>query len=80
MVKSGDWINKAASAAIPPYVRKQWPTEWDLARDSSKTSNSGIMPSFFPHPELQAVDPKQEFHCIHEYLLLPLEPQSQRHQ
>lgn len=68
MVKSGDWINPGSVGGDSTECMKE------LARrigPNLKDIEIWNYAQFFPHPEFQAVDPKQEYHCIHEYFFFP---------
>lgn len=68
MVKSGDWIQPGSVGGDSTECMKE------LARrigPNLKDIEIWNYAMFFPHPEFQAADPKQEFHCFHEYFFFP---------
>lgn len=68
MVKSGDWIVPGSVGGDSTECMKE------LAKrigPNLKDIELWNYAEFFPHPEFQAVDPKQEFHCFHEFFFFP---------
>jgi acyl-CoA hydrolase len=68
MVKSGDWIQPGSVGGDSTECMKE------LARrigPNLKDIEIWNYAMFFPHPEFQAADPEQEFHCFHEYFFFP---------
>ena len=68
MVKSGDWIVPGSVGGDSTECMKE------LAKrlgPNLKDIELWNYAEFFPHPEFQAVDPKQEYHCIHEFFFFP---------
>jgi acyl-CoA hydrolase len=68
MVKSGDWIQPGSVGGDSTECMKEL-----AKRIGPKLKDIELWQyaSFFPHPEFQAADPMQEFHCIHEYFFFP---------
>jgi len=68
MVKSGDWIQPGSvggdsTVCMKELARRIGPNLRDI-----ELWNYAM---FFPHPEFQQVDPRQEYHAFHEYFFFP---------
>ena len=71
MVKSGDWINNGSvggdSTVCTEAVARRLGNGAGRLRDIEFWFYAG----FYPHPELQQIDPHQEYHCVHEHFFFP---------
>lgn len=68
MVKSGDWINPGSVGGDSTECMKELAKRIGPNLKDIEIWNYAM---FFPHPEFQAVDPKQEYHCFHEFFFFP---------
>ena len=68
MVKSGNWIQPGSVGGDSTECMKE------LAKrvgPNLKDIEIWNYANFFPHPEFQQVDPKQEYHAFHEFFFFP---------
>ena len=71
MVKSGEWIQPGSVGGDSTECMKELAKRLGPGPGQLKDIEIWNYASFFPHPEFQQVDPKQEYHCIHEYFFFP---------
>ncbi len=71
MVKSGEWIQPGSVGGDSTECMKELAKRLGPGPGQLKDIEIWNYASFFPHPEFQQVDPKQEYHCHHEYFFFP---------
>ena len=71
MVKSGDWIQPGSVGGDSTECMKELAKRIGPGPGQLKDIEIWNYANFFPHPEFQAADPKQEYHCFHEYFFFP---------
>jgi len=69
MVKSGDWIQPGSVGGDSTECMKELAKR--IGGKKLKDIEIWNYAMFFPHPEFQQVDPRQESHCFHEYFFFP---------
>ncbi|HQH74786.1 MAG TPA: hypothetical protein PK360_22105, partial [bacterium] len=68
MVKSGDWIQPGSVGGDSTVCMKELAKHLGRRLKDIEIWNYA---NFFPHPEFQQVDPKQEYHAFHEFFFFP---------
>ena len=68
MVKSGNWIQPGSVGGDSTECMKELAKRIGPKLKDIELWNYA---NFFPHPEFQAVDPMQQYHCFHEYFFFP---------
>jgi acyl-CoA hydrolase len=71
MVKSGDWIQPGSVGGDSTECMKELAKRLGPGSGQLKDIEIWNYAMFYPHPEFQLVDPKQEYHCVHEYFFFP---------
>ena len=71
MVKSGEWIQPGSVGGDSTECMKELAKRLGPGPGQLKDIEIWNYANFFPHPEFQQVDPKQEYHCFHEYFFFP---------
>jgi len=71
MVKSGEWIQPGSVGGDSTECMKELAKRIGPGPGQLKDIEIWNYANFFPHPEFQQVDPKQEYHCFHEYFFFP---------
>ncbi len=68
MVKSGDWIQPGSVGGDATVCMKELARRLGRSLRDIEIWNYA---NFYPHPEFQQVDPKQEYHVFHEFFFFP---------
>jgi len=71
MVKSGDWINNGAVGGDSTVCTEAVSARIGGGPGQLRDIEFWLHGQFYPHPELQQADPKQAYHCVHEYFFFP---------
>jgi acyl-CoA hydrolase len=71
MVKSGDWIQPGSTAGDSTECLAELAKRLGPGPGQLKDIELWNYANFFPQPQFQQVDPKQEYHCFHEYFFFP---------
>ncbi|HOT49222.1 MAG TPA: hypothetical protein PK311_08955, partial [Syntrophales bacterium] len=71
MVKSGDWIQPGSVGGDSTECMKELARRLGPGPGQVKDIEIWNYAMFYPHLEFQQVDPKQEYHCFHEYFFFP---------
>ncbi len=71
MVKSGNWIQPGSVGGDSTECMKELAKRIGPGPGQLKDIEIWNYANFFPHTEFQQVDPKQEYHCFHEYFFFP---------
>ena len=71
MVKSGDWINHGSVGGDSTVCTEAVAKRLGPGPGQLKDIEFWMYAMFYPHPELQQIDPMQEYHCIHEFFFFP---------
>ncbi len=71
MVKSGDWINHGSVGGDSTVCTEAVAKRLGPGPGQLKDIEFWLAAMFYPHPELQQIDPHQEYHAVHEYFFFP---------
>ena len=71
MVKPGDWINNGSVGGDSTVCTEAVARRLGGGPGELRDIEFWLYASFYPHPELQEVDPLQQYHCIHEFFFFP---------
>jgi acyl-CoA hydrolase len=71
MVKSGDWIQPGSVGGDSTECMKELAKRLGPGPGQVRDIEIWNYAMFYPHLEFQQVDPKQEYHCFHEYFFFP---------
>ena len=71
MVKSGDWINHGSVGGDSTVCTEAVAKRLGGGPNDLKDIEFWLYAMFYPHPELQEIDPMQEYHCVHEFFFFP---------
>ena len=71
MVKSGDWINNGSVGGDSTVCTEAVARRLGPGPGSLKDIEFWLYACFYPHPELQQIDPLQQYHCVHEFFFFP---------
>lgn len=71
MVKSGDWINHGSTGGDSTVCTEAVANRLGGGAGQLKDIEFWMHASAYPYPELQQIDPMQEYHCIHEFFFFP---------
>lgn len=71
MIKSGDWINHGSVGGDSTVCTEAVAKRLGPGPGQLKNIEFWMYAMFYPHPELQQIDPMQEHHCIHEFFFFP---------
>lgn len=71
MVKSGDWIQPGSVGGDSTECMKELARRLGPGPGQLRDIEIWNYAMFYPHPEYQQIDPRQEYHCFHEYFFFP---------
>ncbi|MGV8079994.1 MAG: acetyl-CoA hydrolase/transferase family protein [Syntrophales bacterium] len=71
LVKSGDWINHGSVGGDSTACTDAVARRLGGGLGQLKNIEFWMYAMFYPHVELQQIDPRQEFHTIHEFFFFP---------
>jgi acyl-CoA hydrolase len=71
MVQSGDWINHGSTGGDSTVCTEAVARRLGPGSGQLRNIEFWMYAMFYPHPELQQIDPNQEYHTIHEYFFFP---------
>ena len=71
MIKPGDWINMGSVGGDSTVLAYELAQRLGPGPGQLKDIEFWNYAMFYPHPEFQEIDPKQEYHCFHEYFFFP---------
>ena len=71
MVKSGDWINHGSTGGDSTVCTEAVANRLGGGPGQLKDIEFWLYAMFYPHNELQEIDPLQQYHCVHEYFFFP---------
>jgi len=71
MVKSGDWIQPGSVGGDSTECMKELAKRLGPGPGQLRDIEIWNYAMFYPHPEFQQIDPRQEYHCFHEYFFFP---------
>jgi len=71
MVKSGDWINHGSVGGDSTVCTEALAKRLGPGPGQLKDIEFWLYAMFYPHHELQEIDPLQQYHCVHEFFFFP---------
>ncbi len=71
MVKSGDWINHGTVGGDSTVCTEAVAQRLGPGPEDLQNIEFWLAGNFYPHPELQQIDPLQQYHCVHEHFFFP---------
>jgi len=71
MVKSGDWINHGSVGGDSTVCTEAVAKRLGGGLGQLKNIEFWMYAMFYPHLELQQIDPRQEYHTVHEFFFFP---------
>lgn len=71
MVQSGDWINHGTVGGDSTVCTEAVAKRLGGGQGQLRDIEFWLAGNFYPHPELSEIDPRQEYHCVHEHFLFP---------
>ena len=71
MVQSGDWINHGTVGGDSTVCTEAVAQRLGPGPGQLKDIEFWLHGNAYPHPELQQIDPCQQYHCVHEHFFFP---------
>ncbi|MCK9231128.1 MAG: hypothetical protein M0Q23_09900 [Syntrophales bacterium] len=71
MVKSGDWINHGTAGGDSTVCTEAVAKRLGPGPGQLQDIEFWMYAMFYPHPELQDIDPMQRYHTVHEFFFFP---------
>ncbi|MCF8054204.1 MAG: hypothetical protein K9K75_03170 [Deltaproteobacteria bacterium] len=71
MVKSGDWINHGTTGGDSTVCTEAVAKRLGPGPGQLRDIEFWLYAMFYPHHELQEIDPLQKYHCLHDFFFFP---------
>src|SRR5271157_1520147 len=71
MMKSGDWICNGSVGGDSTVCTEAVAKRLGPGLSDLKDIEFWLYAQWYPHLELQEIDPLQQYHCVHEFFFFP---------